>query len=211
MLKNKFVTKNIQNRLYQIPVPVIGLTGGISTGKSTVAKLLKEKNYAVIDADVLVKRVYQKSEVIQFIKDNFSDAIIDGKIDFKILRKVAFDKAENIAKIEKVIYQYLPNEFLQEFKTFTNPEFIFYDVPLLFEKGLDLLVDLKVCVYAPRDIQIDRLMKRDQIAEDQAKKIIDHQMSIEDKKIKSDLTIENFTDLEALKANVDLFLTIITQ
>jgi dephospho-CoA kinase len=59
-LKNNWVTKNKSNRLYEVPVPILGLTGGISTGKSTVAQLFREAGIPVIDADQLVKGIYQK-------------------------------------------------------------------------------------------------------------------------------------------------------
>ena len=200
-LNNSWITKNIDSRLYQLPAPIIGLTGGIATGKSTVSKLFKDLNFAMIDADQLVKKIYQKVEVLNFVQNNFPSCINDDQINFKELRKVAFSNSKNIGKIEKVIYQYLPNEFKQAFLELGSPNLVIYDVPLLFEKNLNLLVDISLCVYAPREIQLKRLMDRDKITETLGLEILNHQMDIELKKEKADLIIDNVGNIDQLKLN----------
>jgi dephospho-CoA kinase len=209
-LKAKWITKNPETRLYHTPVPIIGLTGGIGTGKSTVAELLREKNIPVIDADKLVKNIYQKSETLEFIAKHFPHVIEDGMIVFTKLRQIAFVDAIAKKLIEDFIYAYMPGEFKQAFAAFANPHFIVYDVPLLFEKKLNELVDLSVCVYAPREIQIKRIIIRDHSSEELAAKIIDNQMDIEDKKKRSDLVIPNTLDAVNLKIAVEQFLKDIT-
>lgn len=204
-LKANYITKNTQSRLYQLPVPVIGLTGGIATGKSTVAKLFSAINFPVIDADSLVKKVYQKKVVIDFIHTNYPSAIINQTIDFKILRSLAFSSESEIKKIETEIYRHLPGEFLKAFSSLYSPNFVIYDVPLLFEKGLDKLVDQKLVVYSPIEKQIERLIKRDQVPTETANKILAHQMPIEQKKQLADFIIDNSsseTDLEKNFQNI---------
>jgi len=190
-LKNELIKFTKSNRLYQLEVPVIGLTGGIATGKSTVAKLFKALNFPVIDADSLVKSVYQKKEVFDFIQTNYPDSIVNQVIDFKVLRTIAFSNETEIKKIETEIYRHLPQEFLKTFSTFQSPRFVIYDVPLLFEKGLDKLVDQKIVVYSPESLQIQRLIKRDQVTSLDAHKILSHQIPIEDKKLLADFVIDN--------------------
>ena len=205
-LKAKWITKTPNNRLYQIPVPIIGLTGGIGTGKSTVANILREKGIVIIDADKLVKNIYQKTETFEFITQHFPTAIIEGIIHFPTLRKLAFDNLSSKTLLENFIYAELPDEFKKAYAAFIDPSFIIYDVPLLFEKKLNLLVDLSVCVYASRKIQIERIITRDHISFELASKIVDDQMNIEDKKRCSDLIIINDQGTLELKTNVDRFL-----
>lgn len=201
-LKSKWITKSSADRLYQIPVPIIGLTGGIATGKSTVAEILRNLGLPVIDADRLVKNVYATDEAVQFVQTHFSSSVVDGKIDFKNLRAEVFSDHKKQEQIEQFIYSKLPGEFVKAFQAFKDPAFVFYDVPLLFEKKLDQKIDVSVCVYSPRTFQLDRLMKRDSIDAELANKILDKQMDIEEKKKRSDLYIENIKDQHELGVNV---------
>lgn len=197
----QLITKNSGSRLYQLPVPIVGLTGGIATGKSTVAKLFKSLQFPVIDADALVKSVYQKQEVFDFIQIHYPNAIVNKSIDFKILRAIAFANDAEIKKIETEIYRHLPGEFLRAYHSFSSANFIIYDVPLLFEKGLDKLVDQKIVVYSPREMQIERLMKRDHISLEAAEKILTHQLPIDQKKQMADFLIDNSKSEKDLEEN----------
>lgn len=198
-LKSKWITKEQSERLYEIPVPIIGLTGGIATGKSTVAQLFRKNGFVIIDADQLVKNVYATTEALQFVSTNFNSAIVDGKIDFKKLRQLVFGSPSNQQIVENFIYSKLPGEFVKTYESLPPAEFIIYDVPLLFEKKLDQKIDSSICVYCPRILQLDRLMKRDHIEKDLAESILDKQMDIEEKRKLSDLIIENVAGLEELE------------
>ncbi len=205
-LKKEFITKNSTSRLYELDVPIIGLTGGISTGKSTVAKFFQDIDVAVISADALVKNIYQTKEAKEFIKTHFPKMInADDSINFKLLRADVFNNEESKIKVESFIYSKLPEEFLKAFNGFSNPELIVYDVPLLFEKGLDQKVDLSVCVYTTSEIQLERLKTRDKIDTELALKIISKQIPIEEKKAKSQFVIDNSKDLNFLKLQFDEF------
>lgn len=205
-LKEKFIKLSSQKRLHELPAPIIGLTGGIATGKSTVSEILMSKGLPVIDADQLVKKIYALNETKDFIKENFPEGYKHGEIDFPSLRKKFFQDPRAKSDIEGHIYQRLPDVFLKNYYELGSPPFIIYDVPLLYEKKLDILVDLTVTVYAPRKIQEARLMKRDGILEDLAKKILDQQMDIEDKKLKADFIINNSFSHEELIQEVEEFL-----
>lgn len=209
-LKSSLIKLSVETRLYQIPVPIIGLTGGIGTGKSTAAALLRQQGLPVIDADANVKKVYQKPEMLTFIKQHFPSVIVDGAIDFKKLRELVFINPDAKALVEKTIYSYLPAVFKESFDQFNNPAFVIYDVPLLFEKQLHLLVDVSVCVYAPREVQIQRLMARDHSSRELAETILSHQIDIEEKKKLSDFVIENIADVKQLEKNIQEFLANVT-
>ena len=188
-LKDQFVKLSKKNRLYNLDFPIVALTGGISTGKSTVSSFFKKDGFNIINADSLVRSIYKKKTSLEFIKNNFPDVIKNESIDFKSLRKVFFEDKKSQELIESFIYKNLEKAFLEEARDFKD--LIIYDVPLLFEKGLREKFDVVICVYAPEKIQLKRLIDRDKIQEDLAKKIIKSQMDIEKKKELSDFIIHN--------------------
>lgn len=204
-LKDEFIKLTDEQRLYQVKHPVIGLTGGIATGKSTVSRLFAKEGVPVISADALVKTIYEKSKTIEFIKSNWPSSIIKNEIDFSILRKIAFSEDGHREKIEQFIYAQMPEVFMEHYSQFKEPELMVYDVPLLFEKGLAPLVDLSVCVYAPRELQIQRLKDRDGTDLPLANQILESQIDIEDKKEAADIIIDNSRGLDELEINFKRF------
>lgn len=203
-LKDQFVRLTKKERLYQLEIPIVGLTGGIATGKSTVSSFFKQEGFNIINADTLVHNIYKKKESIDFIEKHFPSAIKHGSIDFKYLRKIFFEDKKNQELIENYIYKNLEEAFRDESRKMKD--LIIYDVPLLFERGLKDKVDVVICVYCPKDIQIKRLKDRDQIEETLAKKIIESQLDIEKKKQLSDFIINNeqsqgntFTEFKKIK------------
>lgn len=205
-LKAKFNKLTEAQRLYGLDKPIIGLTGGIATGKSTVTKILEAKGLIVLDADRLVKSIYQGQEAKDFIKKNFPKAWIDNEISFPKLRELFFHDPKIKESVETFIYARLPKAFAEAAALNTKQPFHIYDVPLLFEKKLDQKMDLSVLVYAPKNVQRARLMDRDGHIEDMAEKILNHQMDIEDKKLKADFVINNSAGLEELAAEVSQLL-----
>ena len=189
--------------MYGLDIPVIGLTGGIATGKTTAASILKEKNLPVIDADALVKDVYALEQTKRLVEKLAPSAIKDEKIDFKALRGIFFANPEVKSRLEQHIYALLPQEFAKRLAVFKEPRFIVYDVPLLFEKGLHHKVDQSVLIYTPRDTQLERLVKRDRIEPELANKILANQMPIDDKRELSDFVIENTSDIKDLRLRIE--------
>src|SRR5690606_10373426 len=139
-----------ETRLHQTPVPIIGLTGGIASGKSTVSRMLVQKGIPVIDADQLIKDIYRLPETKTFVSEKCPDALKHDEIHFPTLRERFFNNPELKKDLERFLYQRLPQAFQAAYQKLGSPSYVVYDVPLLFEKGLDRLVDLKVLVYAPR-------------------------------------------------------------
>ncbi len=201
--KKKYIKLTSNNRLHNLEIPIIGLTGGIASGKSTVSQILHKQKYCVINADSLIKRIYQEPATLDFISQLAPHIVSQNKINFKTLREVFFKDQKIQEQIESFLYPQMKTFFikeLDEFKKNNRPNFVIYDVPLLFEKKLDALVDLKVLVYCPQRMQIERLISRDKISEEMAKNIIAHQISIEDKKIRCDFIIDNQKGHEELLA-----------
>lgn len=208
-LKDKYITKSSKDRLYKIDTPIIGLTGGIATGKSTASKILIELGHLVIDADKLVKLIYNSKEAIVFIRNLSPECIKNNVIDFKELREIFF-KDQNIKnKIEAFIHPRLREKFLEQIPK-DNKKLIIYDAPILFERGLDKLVDQSLLIYSPADTQIKRLIKRDSISTELAHKIMQNQLSIENKKDRADLSINNTNDIKHLEQELLNILKLIT-
>lgn len=206
-LKEKYIKLTSKNRLYSLPYPIIALTGGIATGKTTVSNILKDKKLPVICADNLVRNIYKTQDAFDFISSNFPQAIHNNAIDFKILRSIFFNDKNAQEKIEEFIYARLEIFFKKEADAFDDLSYVIYDVPLLFEKELDSKVDLSICVYSPRDKQIERVLKRDNIDQQLAEKIIDTQTDIEQKRQLSDLIIDNTQAIENITNTVTKLLS----
>lgn len=208
-LKDIFITKTKEQRLYQVDCPVIGLTGGIATGKSTISKLFENEGIPVICADRLVKSIYKEQETIDFIKKNFSEAVDDNLINFKKLREIAFTKISNREQLESFIYSKLPHAFNSEYSKLNSPEILIYDVPLLFEKKMEDKFDLTICVYANKEIQIERIVKRDQSNAQLAEKILQSQLPIDEKKELSDFCIRNNKTIENLETEFEALISLL--
>ena len=205
-LKKEFTRLTHKQRLYELPVPMIGLTGGIASGKTTVGKAFLARGLPVINADLLVKDVYTLPETLAHISLKYPQAVEKGLINFPLLRQLVFSDPKVKQDIESLIYAKLPQAFMTAYHKLSNPEVVVYDVPLLFEKKMEALFDLNVLVYAPRKIQLSRLILRDGHAEALAEKILDQQMDIEEKRLKAEFVIENSQTEAELTEEIEHFL-----
>ena len=177
----------------------IVLTGGIGTGKSTVASLLKLYGYKIIDADAISKKVFEKK------KDKIKE--IFGTNDRKKLREIVFNNKEKLKILEDLILPGVKKEVLKQAKKlekYNIPYFI--DLPLFFEKQNYNEFDKVLVVYAPKELQIKRVLKRDNVDEEGAKAILNNQLDIEEKKFKADFIIDNSKDLKHLQKEIERFL-----
>jgi dephospho-CoA kinase len=185
----------------------IGLTGGIGSGKSTVTEYLKSKGYIVIDADVLAKTVVEPGEKAYFdIVSEFGEVILnnDRSINRKMLGDIIFNDIALRKKLNAIVHpevRRLMMELLHEFSY--HNEVLFADIPLLIESDLMYMFDQVWLVYAPEDICLNRIIERDKVGMEEALLRIRAQMPIDEKKIVSDLIIDNSTDEEALYRQID--------
>lgn len=202
-LKQAYCKLDKDERFYQLDRPLIGITGGIATGKSTCAKYIEELGYPLIDADRLVKVIYSKKETIQFVKELNSSYVHDDLINFKLLRKDVFQDQKLKQRVENYIYQQLPSTFSDAHQKLPQVGALFYDIPLLFEKNLQKQFDMSICVYSNAKVQLERIVKRDGISEDEAQNILNAQMPIDDKAKLADRIIPNSSDLDGLYREID--------
>jgi dephospho-CoA kinase len=181
----------------------IVLTGGIGTGKSTVASFLKLYGYKIIDADEISKNVFNKK--LDKIKEIF------GTTDRKELREIVFNNKEKLKKLEDLILPDVKKEVLSLCEKYEKDGVAYFvDLPLFFEKQNYDEFNKVLVVYAPRDIQIQRVKKRDNAKEEEVKAILNNQIDIEIKKQKADFLIDNSKDLKHLQKEIEKFLSMIT-
>ena len=180
----------------------IALTGGISTGKSTVSNLFKLQGFSIIDADLIAHRLLDENsnQIALMFGEQY---VSDGKVIRKELGKIIFSNEENKLKLEALLHPLIEAEIIKESKILEKEnKTYFIDIPLFYEK-MHYPIPKSLVVYTPRDIQIQRLMKRDNIDEAQAKLKISNQLDIEEKKDLADMIIDNSKDLEHLKNEVE--------
>ncbi len=185
----------------------IGLTGGIGTGKSLAASILRELGYPVVDADQLAhKSLDRGSESYNEIVNVFGNKILspDLSIDRKRLGKIVFSNKQDLTKLENIIHpnvQKLANEERRNYEA-DGHNIAFYDVPLLFEKELQPKFDKTLLIYAPQPMQKERIIKRDSLSELEVEKRIAAQIPIEEKREMADLIIENVGSIAELKNKI---------
>lgn len=176
-------------------VKIIGLTGQSGAGKSTAAQVFEQNGFAVINADSLVKRVYEQNEYcLDAVAAHFGSDIInsDGTLNRKLLAKRAFSSEENTRALGGIVHPFVLSEFLKELKGASG--YAVFDAPQLFESGIDVICDTVVSVVAEESTRLARIMNRDGITEDEARQRINAQFSEEFFRANSDYIIENNTD-----------------
>ena len=191
---------------------VIGLTGGIGSGKSTVSGFLREKGFLILDADQIAHDITKKgSPVLQQIADAFGADMLDavGNLQRKRLAAVAFSTPENKALLESLTTAEvvrLIEEQVVQLRNNAEYDIIFIDAPLLFEAGVDRLTDLVWMVSADEQIRIARVMARDQVSEADVLQRIANQMDNDEKIRRSQELIDNSSGKEELYQQVEALL-----
>jgi dephospho-CoA kinase len=166
---------------------IIGLTGGISTGKSTVSALLRERGYPIVDADRVAKQVVEpgSSAYNEIVKEFGADVLQeDGRIDRARLGQVIFSDPARRQQLNRITHPHILREmWWQVFQGFTSGNrIVVVDAPLLVETGLHQWMTRNVIVICPGELQLERLMKRNpELSVDEAKDRIKSQMSVKDK------------------------------
>lgn len=185
---------------------ILGLTGGIASGKSTVSNIFKKYGIYIADADKIAKELGNRKDVIDEIGEKISKTVIDenGSVDRAKLKEIVFSDKSKLEILNKIYHPKIREEFKKIKLNSSKNDIIIFDVPLLFETGMYTLCDKNILVYVNEDIQIERLIARDGITKELAKKIIDSQMSLDEKKSKSDILIENNDSLEELEKKVEM-------
>ncbi|MFW8052026.1 dephospho-CoA kinase [Vagococcus fluvialis] len=195
---------------------ILGLTGGISSGKSTVSNYFLEKEIPVIDADLVAKEVVEpRTPGLARVVAHFGSKILtpSGELDRKALGNIVFNDGQKREDLNQILHGEIGeviekriNDLKQEGK-----ELIVLDIPLLFEADYESECDEIMTVFVSEETQKERLMKRDDINEEAALAKINSQMSLIDKALKSDVIIDNEGTIENTLLQVDRWLSIFHQ
>lgn len=190
---------------------IIGLTGGIGSGKSTVSNYLIQKGYPVIDADKIARKVVQPdSKILIKLVDCFGDNILnsDGTLNRKLLADKAFSSKEQKLKLDNIMLIEIVQTILREVESYEkeNKTLIFIDAPLLFETGLDKKSHETWVVDAADEIRIERVIKRDGTSKEKVLARMEKQMSREEQHKKASYVLNNSTTPEALYEQIDKLL-----
>jgi dephospho-CoA kinase len=177
----------------------VGLTGGMGCGKSTALKEFKTLGYGTASADELVHELYKSPSVVEEVCDLLK--IPKESFSMSAVSKVVFKDSKKLKALEDLIHPKLRdkvNTLKVEFKK-QGYKISFYEIPLLFEKSLQDRFDFTVCVGASEEVQFERIKNRNDWGDDEIRARLSHQMSLVEKKERSDFYIDNSGSLEELK------------
>ena len=197
---------------------VIGLTGGIGTGKSTVSQILQEKKFPVIDLDTISHEVIKIPKVIEKIVENFGKEVLENSGNFENennairisrekLGKIIFENKEKRLLLNSIMHPEILHTMREQISKYKkNNKIIFVEIQLLFEVQWEKEFDYILLISAKKSTQIRRILERDKRSENDALNIINSQLPLDEKKKRSDFVIENDGNIEELKEKIDEFL-----
>jgi len=188
-------------------MPAIGITGGISTGKSTFCDCLCEIVPAAkfFDADLAARSLPELPEVKQEILGQFGGGVFspDGDLNRTKLRAIVFADAAKRRALEQILHPRIRRQWMAEAKKHRNsPDFFFADIPLLYETGGETLCERVVVVACSRNVQLDRLAKRKSLKRSEAEQMINSQIPLEEKIKRADYVVWNNGDRATLMEQV---------
>lgn len=191
---------------------ILGLTGSIATGKSTVSQLFKEYGFPVVDADFGARAVVEKGTAgLGAIKTYFGNEMInsDGSLNRQKLGKLVFEDGEKRKKLNELLKPYIRKWIMDETQKQVAKEvpLVVLDIPLLYEAGYDKVVDNVMVVAVSPTVQLERLQKRNQLSKEEALLRIHSQKFIVEKEQLADVVIDNNGSKESTKQQVKKWLS----
>ncbi|GGP41357.1 dephospho-CoA kinase [Shewanella saliphila] len=183
---------------------VVGLTGGIASGKTTVANLFAEFGIELVDADVIAREVVDKGSAgLAAIAQHFGNEILlaDGQLDRATLRNQVFDNEAQRLWLNNLLHPMIRQKMLDQVNASTS-KYVIMVVPLLFENHLDSLVTTTLVVDISPELQISRTMQRDGVSRQQVEHILASQMSRQQRLDKAEHIIDNQGDINLLRSQV---------
>jgi dephospho-CoA kinase len=176
---------------------IAGLTGGIASGKSTIAGFFRDAGARIFDADQIAREVVRRgTPAFDDIVSHFGEAIVqpDGEIDRKRLGDIVFNDSRRKIQLEAIVHPAVlarQAEWVDQIAANTPDAVVILDVPLLLEVGMEKDLDAVIVVYVPESVQLIRLMRRDGIDRQAARARIRSQMPIEEKRQRATIVIDN--------------------
>lgn len=186
---------------------VFAITGSLTSGKSTVIKLLKRKGAIIFDVDARIHQYYKdrKSDVYKKVAFAFKEAVKNCLISRKKLAKIVFSGIEERHKLEKIVHPVIIRDLKMWINKVDAREGIFIaEVPLLFEKKLDSYFDGTIFIYVKRNNLIERIRKKLHVSKNEAIRRLSMFLSVKEKIKRADFVIDNNSDMRKLKKEVDL-------
>lgn len=200
-------------------VKIIGITGGIGSGKSTVSEFISELGYPVINTDDKAKQLYVENKELKakLIKEFGEEFYFqDGNINKEFIANLIFGESkeskENLSKLNSIVHPYVIQSNIDEIDKLVEEgeDIIFVESALIFEINMQDAYNFVICVISEQEQVVERLLKRGNITEENILNRIKNQLSPEEKKKKSDFVINNNSTLEALKSSTLFVLDIIS-
>ena len=187
---------------------LIGLTGGIATGKSTVARMLAARGATVIDADELAREVVRPGEpALDAIVERFGKAVLqaDGTLDRPRLGAIVFADDEARHDLDRITHPRIAELMRERIAAALDGEapLVLVDIPLLFENARETLFDGVLLVYAPETVQVERMRERNGLDEAEARQRLAAQLPIDEKRARATWVIDNRGDVDATERAVE--------
>lgn len=185
---------------------IVGLTGGIATGKTQVSNYLKTFGIPIIDADIVTKMVEAKGhEGLVAIISEFGEDFLDvnGELDRKKLAQTVFSSDSELKRLVRVINPFIGSEIYRQINELKDQTMVVLDAPTLFENGYNSIVDETVVVYTDPVTQLSRLINRNQLSITDAMARINSQWSLETKRDLADVIIYNSKGFDLTKLQID--------
>lgn len=189
---------------------ILGLTGNIGCGKSSLSNILKDNNMKIIDADIISRQIFEDRDVLQSVFDHFGDSIKndDNTLNRKALGSIVFNDDKKLIELNGLthpqIYMKIVNQ-IQKYKSM-GEEIVVIDAALLIEGGYLDIIDKLIVVICNKKEQIRRVQNRDKCTIEEAKSRIDSQMKQEEKIKFADYVIDNSGDINKLKLEAERFI-----
>ena len=191
---------------------IIGLTGGIGSGKSTVASYIASKGIPVYIADEEARKLMDSKVMINKIQAIFEESILtkEGNLDRKKIGNIVFSQPEKLAQLKAIVHPEVKKHVEKWVKKHKNHSFVVKEVAILFETGGHLACDKVIMITAPQEIRIERAMKRDNIARESVLNRIENQLPEAEKIKLSDFVVHNM-DLQSTFTQIDQILKILAK
>ena len=185
---------------------VIGITGGIACGKTTLTRYLQDRGYIVLDSDVYAREALQETTILQQVFKRHPQVRQGDTVDRRLLGHIIFHDDQEKIWLESLIHPYVIQRLSQGISFYAQEDVLFLDIPLLYEIHLESLCDEVVVVYVDEKTQTERLMNRDHFSEEEALARIHQQLPLHIKKQKADRCLDNQGTLEDFYCQIEDYL-----
>ena len=190
---------------------IVGLTGGIGSGKTTVAKMFEKLGVPIYIADLEAKNITNKPSTLKLIQEKFGDQVIQNdELNRAAMAKIVFSNPQKLSELNAIIHPLVALHFKEWLKNNKTEKFVIKEAAILFETNMHLNCDFVITVSAPIEIRIKRVLERDNTSEQEIRNRIDNQWTDEKRIALSDFVIENI-NLESTMQQVNQIYKVIVK